>query len=968
MNKLDNQKHQNDLVAESFKKDFGLSDKDLNEIPNFSNLNENQRALALKYITDGLVVDAHNTSLTRLQEETAKGKKWIGKDGKLKKIIFRPYYIRKYENETIQDKKSGKDKESSKKTLTKITEIVSKTFLNAEVDENGKIINYLSNIKGIDEKTINQFNKSAKSYSESPFEWDRKEDEKFTKESKIEKEYIQARHELINALSNSITDEQEVLDTIAQIDKAVWTDRFLISCPDAVQELKKIQSKWGAVKSMVGQKGFIAGIGFGLRAVLVGSLGMVAIPISGGLIGGYLRRKSAIESQKREIDLDRTKGGKGETLNFVGANDLKRKIKNIQIGIEEIDSKKSLKEILEGKNGKIIKDAISGYRRTNEKLEESSPEFKIALKKYLQKRLSDRLYYTQEKISSGTVNFSSAEDQTAEKFELAEAITGAEKFMLLEDLKKMGEKEVLIDLTKKRLAKLLGLRDDKIRSEKQNKIIKQTIQGAITSAGFAFAGALFRDFLATHGVDISLRGLNKKIGINLTPKNLIHKLGIDPNDLTLKNIGRKLGIFTEDAYADGLEITKTNQFTLSQTPTGNGFVVEVGKDGISLKDALDKITGKEIIIKDGLISKVRKINHNDREDLRLQSNREMLKSGEKIIVSKNEKGILELKIEEKQASSNVIEKGSNVWNTARKFVADGKITEKQFWDLWGKSTAKVNGQDIPLHKTGLVHDGDNVKIVLDESGNPERFELSADSGQKIGSDKDLYEVYKAKGKEAEAPNWLKESLGLETKTSDPLVEPINKKPLHHSDLVSAYKAIGWLKEEIETGKFGRNNSNLIENLEKTSKDLEVHHDVAYDTAIEGSLEQKTKKGGRLDEFDDSDTWEYIKNHEKLTSLEIKSNNEFTNQIGEEFTQLGEYFIKNNNISEAISCFRQAGDNYKFMIEKNNPQGKELLELKTNAISSYIKALDAIKKLPSQNKEKIALTSPINDSIKFINKK
>ncbi len=100
-----------------------------------------------------------------------------------------------------------------------------------------------------------------------------------------------------------------------------------------------------------------------------------------------------------------------------------------------------------------------------------------------------------------------------------------------------------------------------------------------------------------------------------------------------------------------------------------------------------------------------------------------------------------------EARVATIEKGSNVWDTATRLVAEGKVSPGEFARDWEHSV-----RTLP----DLVHPGDVVKHIPGVGGSPGRFEVIPESGLSTGSAKDLADIYERLGKKV--PPWLQEKI------------------------------------------------------------------------------------------------------------------------------------------------------------------------------------------------------------------
>lgn len=103
-----------------------------------------------------------------------------------------------------------------------------------------------------------------------------------------------------------------------------------------------------------------------------------------------------------------------------------------------------------------------------------------------------------------------------------------------------------------------------------------------------------------------------------------------------------------------------------------------------------------------------------------------------------------------------IKKGGSIWQAGLELVDSGKIKKSEFLRAWKNSFVKIRGEEVPLYRVGLTHEGDIVTFV---PGEKPRFEFIPAGKMPAGTDEDLFRVYKKLGKEP--PEWLRRSVGAE---------------------------------------------------------------------------------------------------------------------------------------------------------------------------------------------------------------
>ncbi|MEK9166472.1 MAG: hypothetical protein AAB846_01940, partial [Patescibacteria group bacterium] len=106
----------------------------------------------------------------------------------------------------------------------------------------------------------------------------------------------------------------------------------------------------------------------------------------------------------------------------------------------------------------------------------------------------------------------------------------------------------------------------------------------------------------------------------------------------------------------------------------------------------------------------------------------------------------------------VIPKGGSIWETAMDMKRHGVMTPEQFNEAWEKSTAMINGKEVPLRDVWLTHKEDALKFVETPEG-PRLQLIDAKDAFKAGTYKELGDAYDALGKEQ--PASLKAALAHE---------------------------------------------------------------------------------------------------------------------------------------------------------------------------------------------------------------
>jgi hypothetical protein len=97
----------------------------------------------------------------------------------------------------------------------------------------------------------------------------------------------------------------------------------------------------------------------------------------------------------------------------------------------------------------------------------------------------------------------------------------------------------------------------------------------------------------------------------------------------------------------------------------------------------------------------------------------------------------------------VIPKGGSIWETAMDMKRREIMTAEQLNEAWEKSTATINGKEVPLRDVWLVHKEDSLQFVETPEG-PRLQLIDAKDAFKAGTYKELGDAYDALGKEQPA--------------------------------------------------------------------------------------------------------------------------------------------------------------------------------------------------------------------------
>lgn len=449
-------KYQQAKIEQKFS-EFNIDKKDINGIEDFNHLSYGQRLLVLDNLKQ--------LTLGRIREEALiKNKAEITGVGFLEKVwkgISKKYQIAKIEKESVQEIEKGGIKAHGEI----LKQLVKGTDRNLEVVENkdGELeIKYASGFKNLkleDQQKVDAFNEIATAFSKIPYEWslETASKDQQSQSNKIKEEYERAKGNIL-IIKEQKSNKEGAFLYMSGIDGKLRLNQFLNTHPEVEKELENIKSPfiWARVlNDIITERGLLFGAGFAVRTATMSLVGTIGLPISAAVMGGYMGRKRAKESLK-ERELMARKGTKDvsqETKNIVTAESLSEKINLLINKIQSDQDEKNKAELL--------------------------------------KSLEVRLYYTQEKLDSGLVNFGSADKRFLNQYNLIDRLNlGFSYTPPREDFELSGSDEI-----KLRLESFLALKERNISEAQKKYLWNQTRNGAIMGAAFATAGYAVKHFI-----------------------------------------------------------------------------------------------------------------------------------------------------------------------------------------------------------------------------------------------------------------------------------------------------------------------------------------------------------------------------------------------------------------------------------------------------------------------------------------
>jgi hypothetical protein len=451
-------------VENKYQKQFGINTEDLKMVDGFEKLSRGQKLFVLENLSQIALAQIKDES----REEYASGFKSLG--GKDKKFLEKAGML--MENmwhgatKSVGTAKLEKIKanEVSKAGMNKYGELLRNLTNGMQdspdvVEKNGRLEMQFLKIGGGSEVigTIEKYNDVANEFMRLSKEWsydEAKPGQKRIYES-TKLRYETARAEALNAMKEKVGDAGACVN-MNNAEAKVYLNQFLNQNPDVEEEIMRLGNQnevWRAFKNFSKDKGLALASGAVIRSVATASVGMIAAPIAGGVIGGWQARKRAKEGLV-EKDRDSRLGildKSVEAKNFVAAEDLTVKLDKLLLELDK---------------------AEGDEKQTT--------------------RLAARINYTQAKIDKGLVVFGRNENSLTQQYELIQSLAQAKA---LWEIKRGEKSEEKVDMKKDlnlRLNQFLEFKKENISAKRAEFIKNKMIKGAIVGAGFATAGFALR--------------------------------------------------------------------------------------------------------------------------------------------------------------------------------------------------------------------------------------------------------------------------------------------------------------------------------------------------------------------------------------------------------------------------------------------------------------------------------------------
>lgn len=506
---------------------FHISKAELEAVEGYKDLSPGKRMLLLENFRQLALGRVHEEARDTYKEDV----KGAGFLGRIWKGISKKYQIAKQEKVSAEEILAG-GMGLHKETLEQLVK-GAPAGPEALVKESGWLeIQYASGLEGLSPEEaarVGEFNNIASSFSRMPAEWgyDTASSGERRRYGLAKERYEAARTELLGIYGEKLDGpEAEAMLTVNAIDRNVQMNQFLNAHPEAEEQLSRIKDSsawWRAMGNIATERGIYASGGFLARTAGVSLFGVIAAPVTAGLIGGFIARRRAKETLREETG-ERRRGEELETAGHIKSlrgelealkgvpkkdrtKEQKDQMSSYQKQIEDAEAKIKTQEnfvygkTLQTKLEKLIQELETGTfpQDRDPGLERLKPrEREDALKS-----LRARIVYTQSKLDDGLVNFGSREERIGAQYGLVHTLGRAAA--LAELGAEEGEQGDARKNLEARLESFLELREEGIESRQKKHLNWQMVKGAAWSAGFAAGGYLVRHLWdVSHGA--GLRG------------------------------------------------------------------------------------------------------------------------------------------------------------------------------------------------------------------------------------------------------------------------------------------------------------------------------------------------------------------------------------------------------------------------------------------------------------------------------
>lgn len=445
-------------------KEYDFTEADKERIQDFFELDKNQQSFVIENLNQVILERVKSEALARYEEKAAT----FGTAKRLFKNVTKTFELAKLEKEIALRLKGGDEDGYLEGAVNSLSRIARRSEI---AEKDGKL--EISYIKEKDfsltpdaAELIAELNSSLNGFSRLPYEWSLSAaDKRKYKYNDVARKYEDAKAKILKLKSGPDGKNKKSAHVfLNNIENEVRLHQALNSAPEAEKELGNILKSAPSLRGLANvgtERVAFAAAGAGARYAGVALLGgYFGLPLAAALAGGWA---SWHRAQKAMRDKERlaAHGKKDKTSE---AN------KMVPAG-----------KLFEKMEGLILK-----FREAKDRLEEAEDEsgrnaYKAELDKYLEE-ISNRVHYSEEKISKGQIDFGSGEGRLLNQYRLLAQFKDAKDILIINGEPRASNR------VKERVDRYAGF----LEKKQKKTIAKQVLLGASIGAAAAGAGYAMR--------------------------------------------------------------------------------------------------------------------------------------------------------------------------------------------------------------------------------------------------------------------------------------------------------------------------------------------------------------------------------------------------------------------------------------------------------------------------------------------
>lgn len=364
---------------------------------------------------------------------------------------------------------------------------------------------------------VSDLNQASQELSKMPYEWSVESAKLSEKRAykKAKKHYEKIKKEFLDLARKNMIEIPEAMRFLNQAEYCIYINKFLNTNPNVEAVIRMIDSPnlWNKVTSMsrvltstVAEKGYMAGLGFGARALTAATVGTIGFPVAAFLTGAMTARwrgKEMLFEKTKKARRGKEEGIREKEILLIKnkIKDLNEELKDFQgygfgkeraeIGdkIERYEEQIKKLEVGEGEERQIIFEKASVL---NESLADSIEEIKGADFE-TDKKAGDAIKsltrlceYAEAALAEGLIDFGEITERNKNRYDLMRNLAEAKAFSGYFNEEKQK------DIIEERLNEIFGERKEVISETEKRFLRKRMLLGGLMSAAFFEAGYYIR--------------------------------------------------------------------------------------------------------------------------------------------------------------------------------------------------------------------------------------------------------------------------------------------------------------------------------------------------------------------------------------------------------------------------------------------------------------------------------------------